>query len=74
MRRRGEVVIGVRRSEGSEVREAWPADLIGWPPQPVVWHIWRFCSGQVTAVRGRVEVAAEGEWAGHTILYIGTAP
>ena len=45
MRRRREVVIGVSLeamsgvSLSAEGEEEWAADLMGWPPQPVCWHI-----------------------------------
>lgn len=34
-RRRGAVVTGVRREGEAE----WVVDWMGWPPQPVCWHI-----------------------------------
>lgn len=42
MRMRGWDSTGLRRSEGSrEGSPPWAADLMGWPPQPVVAQIWR---------------------------------
>lgn len=37
--RRREEVTGCSRTEGSSAEE-WIEALIGWPPQPVCWHIW----------------------------------
>ena len=41
MRRRREVVMGVslEAMSPSVSGEAWAADLMGWPPQPVCWQM-----------------------------------